>query len=258
MRAAELSPAAPIALFDSGAGGISVLREVRKVLPCEHFFYFGDTANAPYGARSRQEILELVLGHAERLLGFCKALVLACNTATAVAADELRRRYRDRIIVGIEPAVRPAVQSAPHPLVLVLATEVTLAEPRFLQLLADCEGEATILPLAAPGIVPLVEAGRGDSSEMDAYLAGLFADLPQKPDAVVLGCTHFPLAKAAIMRALGGDVRLFDGAAGTARRLGFLLEQQGLLRRSGQTGRVFVTSSQKEALPLYRQLLEEP
>lgn len=247
--------AAPIALLDSGAGGIGVLREVKKLLPREQLLYFGDTKNAPYGERSAPEVMRLTLAAAENLIPHAKALVLACNTATAVAVTELRRRYPHTPIIGMEPALTPALSVGAHPTILVLATEATLRQKKFALLREKCEKSATVLALSAPGIVRLVEAGLADSKEMDAYLRSLLAPLSQRPDAVVLGCTHFPFARAALRRTLG-DVPLFDGAAGAARELRRRLTAEGLLAPHRATGGILLHSSAPTALPLLARLLE--
>ena len=246
--------AAPIALFDSGAGGIGVLREVQKLLPREQLVYFGDSRNAPYGERSAQEVKELVLFHGERLLKNAKALVLACNTATAVAAATLRQRYPGVPIIGMEPALRPAVHSLKNPKVLVLATAATLSQEKYRLLQKKYEKNATVWSIPAPGLVRLVEAGHGDSPQTDAYLRTLLADLPTPPDAVVLGCTHFPFATNALHRVLG-DIPLWDGAAGAAAQLKRVLEQKGLSASTGAVGSTVLNASDPRSLPLFLRLL---
>ncbi|MBE6594719.1 MAG: glutamate racemase [Ruminococcaceae bacterium] len=255
---AKRSPNAPIAVLDSGVGGIGVLREVKRQLPHEHLLYFGDSANAPYGERSRRELITLIDAHAKRLLSKCKALVLACNTATAVAADRLRARYPTTPIIGMEPALKPALAVTPHPRVLVLATETTLREEKF-RALSVRFSTATVLPVPAPGLVRLVEAGLADSAESETYLRQLLAPFADPaPDAAVLGCTHFPFAKGAIRRVLGDAIPLFDGAAGTAGELARRLSAAGLLRPVASPGTVTLTSSDQAALPLYRRLWTQP
>ena len=247
--------AAPIALFDSGAGGIGVLREVKKLLPSEQLTFFGDTANAPYGERPVADIRRLVLYHAARLLESAKALVLACNTATAVAVEELRRLYPRTPIIGMEPALRPATSVKESPTVLVLATAASLHMEKFDHLEEIYAKNATVFKIPAPNIVRLVERGLSDSPEMDAYLDTLLAPFRRDPpDAVVLGCTHFPFASAAILRALGRNVPLFDGAKGTARELARRLAKEGLLAPKGSVGSVTLTASDPRSLPLLASL----
>ena len=229
-----MSNTAPIAVLDSGVGGIGVLRELQKALPGEAFLYFGDCANAPYGEKSPARIREIVLARATRLLCRAKALVLACNTATAVAATELRRKTLLPVI-GMEPAVHPALSVCPHPRVLVLATKATLEGEKFRALARNAGATgATVVPLAAPGIVRLVEAGTLAGAAPRAYLTELLSPFCSiRFDAVVLGCTHFPFLEEELHRALGYPVPFFDGAAGTARETGHRLAAAGLLRSTG-------------------------
>ena len=246
----------PVAVMDSGVGGLCVLREIRELLPCEELLYFGDSAYAPYGEREPRELAAHVLGEAERLLAQSKALVLACNTATALVAEELRLRHPDVPIVGMEPALKPALSVCRKPRVLVLATALTLQEKKFASLLEKCQKNATVMPLSAPQIVKMVEAGAENSPEMQAYLLELLAPYrAPAPDAVVLGCTHFPFVKEQILRALGKDVPVFDGVWGTARQLCRLLAEQGLRNPVPARGAVRLTSSRSGVLPLYARLL---
>lgn len=221
---------APVAVFDSGIGGIGVLRELQKLLPNESFLYFGDRKNAPYGEKTAAALQALVLSHATRLLCRCKALVLACNTATAVAAERLRAEFCEPII-GIEPALAPALCASPAPRILVLATSITLKEEKFAALLARCRGRAEIRTLAAPLLVRFAENGITRGTEVDAYLRTLLAPMHAFcPTAVVLGCTHFPLFQEAIAAAFPYPIRFFDGAYGTAKQTKARLLQAGLLR----------------------------
>ncbi len=247
---------APVAVFDSGAGGIAVLRAIRARLPREELLYYGDSANAPYGEKSVDEVLSLTIEHAERLLTRAKALVLACNTATAVAALELRRRYPEAIIIGMEPALRPALCVAENPSVLVMATEITLREGKFASLVERHEKRCTVFKLPAPEIVRIVESGEENSPRMRAYIGELLAPYRSLSlDAVVLGCTHFCFARTAISSVLSVDVPLFDGIAGTVAQLVRRLDAQGLLSERPMRGTVTMTSSDSRALPLFARLL---
>ncbi|MBQ2854511.1 MAG: glutamate racemase [Oscillospiraceae bacterium] len=220
-----------IAVFDSGLGGISVLRHLLRLMPGERYLYFGDSANAPYGSRSTEEVRDLTLAAAERLLGEkpLKALVLACNTATAAAVRELREKYPELIVIGIEPALKVAADHYPGGRIGVMATEVTLREEKFDTLLHRFDENCTICKIPMPGLVQLVEAGKLDSPEMDVLLRQLLAPHIGKLDAVVLGCTHYPLAAKAISRVLGDGVVLLDGGDGTARETRRRLRNADLL-----------------------------
>ena len=161
-----------IAVFDSGVGGISVLRHLRKALPGERFLYFGDSANAPYGSRPTEEVRALTLAAVRYLLSEypLKALVIACNTATAAAVNDVRAAYPELIVVGIEPALKVAADHFPGGRVGVMATEVTLREEKFDTLLHRFDEDVTICKIPAPGLVELVETGRAHSPETEALL----------------------------------------------------------------------------------------
>lgn len=246
----------PIAVFDSGLGGLSVLRALRRRMPHERFLYFGDSANAPYGSRPTEEIRALTLRHAGRLFeAGAKALVVACNTATSAAIGELRAQYPQRIIVGIEPALKLAVERHPHGCILVMATEATLRERKFSALTERYSGDCTIRRCPCPGLVEFVERGELDSPALDAHLRReLSPFLTPQPDAVVLGCTHYPFLRRAIARAVGASCELLDGADGTARETLRRLTEAGLLRTQGAGG-VELTDSEPAMLPLAERLL---
>lgn len=256
-KSGELS-GAPVAVFDSGIGGICVLRELHRILPCEDLVYFGDGQNAPYGEKPPAEVRALILQHAARLLERAKALVLACNTATALAVSELRRRYPDRLIVGMEPALKPAALVGEHPRVLLLATQTTLQQPKLAALLEKYQKNATVMPLPAPRIVDLVEKGEVNSPALAAYLAELLsAYVAPPPDALVLGCTHFVFARRAILQTLGREIPVFDGVGGTAAELARRLTALGLQNSTPHRGTVTFTSSKPGALPLYSKMFFE-
>lgn len=220
---------APIGVFDSGVGGISVLRELVKILPQEHFIYFGDSANAPYGNRTTEDIRRLTLSAAQELVERgCKALVIACNTATAAAINDLRSAYPDLIIVGIEPALKVAADRFPGGHIGVMATPVTLREEKFTQqLIRFPDAAVSIIPVS--GLVELIEAGKTDAAETETLLRPILEPFIGKLDALVLGCTHYPFAKTAIQKILGEKTVLLDGGEGTARETKRRLESAGLL-----------------------------
>lgn len=217
-----------IAVFDSGVGGISVLRQLRRILPRERFLYYGDSANAPYGIRTMEEVRQLTIAGAEMLLSRnVKALVVACNTATAVAIDELRSRWPDRIIIGIEPALKLAADMFPGGHVGVMATPVTLREEKFSHLLDRCADRCTVTKLPIRGLVELVETDR--LREAEAVLRPVLEPYAGKLDAVVLGCTHYPFASEAISNILGPKTALLHGGEGTAVQTRRRLANAGLL-----------------------------
>ena len=232
-----------IAVFDSGVGGISVLRHLLRYLPGERFLYFGDSANAPYGSRSTEEVRQLTLAAAAKLTSEypVKALVIACNTATAAAVQQVRQQYPDLIVIGIEPALKVAADHFPGGRIGVMATEVTLREEKFDTLVHRFEKECTIAKIPAPGLVQKIESGKTDCEETEALLREILADHIGKLDALVLGCTHYPFAAKVISRILGTDVKLLDGGDGTARETRRRLKKAGLLEEG--SGEVMVINS---------------
>ncbi len=246
----------PIAVFDSGLGGISVLRALRTLMPQESFLYYGDSANAPYGCRTTQEIRALTMLHADRLFaGGAKALVLACNTATSAAVDALRLRYPERIVIGIEPALKPALRSFPNGKIIVMATQATLREEKFAALMESCAADCEIHTCPCPELVEFVERGELTGAAVEAVLRQeLAAALLPPADAVVLGCTHFPFLSGAIRKVVGAQPRFFDGADGTARETKRRLAEAGLLCTEG-SGSVELQNSNPALLPLSQKLL---
>lgn len=225
----------PIAVFDSGMGGISVLRELVRVMPKERFYYYGDSKNAPYGTKTKEEVYRLTSLHVRDFLRQgVKGVCIACNTATSAAVRPLREAYPDLPLVGIEPALKPATSFMEHPKVLVMATPMTIREEKFHNLLKKYGEEADVYPLACPGLMEYVEAGKGGSEEVLQFLKDMLKDYAPggaygPMDAVVTGCTHYPFVADQIEEALGGGTRVFDGANGTAREMRRRLFAAGLL-----------------------------
>ena len=232
-----------IAVFDSGVGGVSVLRELRRLMPGERFYYFGDSANAPYGKKTTAQVRELTLAAGKKLLidRDCKALVVACNTATAAAITDLRAAYPDRIIVGIEPALKLACDRHPGGTIGIMATDVTLREKKLAALMERVKRDCTVLRVQAPGVVELVEAGKCDTPEAVALMEKLLGPYAADLDALVLGCTHYPFMKKAMAQVLGDGVELLDGGEGTARETKRRLAEAGLLHEG--EGELFVENS---------------
>ena len=247
-----------IAVFDSGVGGVSVLRELRRLMPGERFYYFGDSANAPYGRRTTEEVRALTLAAAKKLLVdlSCKALVVACNTATAAAIIELREEYPDRIIVGIEPALKLACDRHPGGTVGIMATDVTLREKKLAALMERVKRDCTVLRVQAPGVVELVEAGKCDTEEAVALMEQLLGPHVGRLDALVLGCTHYPFMKGAMGQVLGEGTELLDGGEGTARETKRRLLEAGLLHEDRGELVVENSSGDPEKIALTHRLLE--
>ncbi|MBE6951730.1 MAG: glutamate racemase [Ruminococcaceae bacterium] len=233
-----------IAVFDSGVGGVSVLRELRALCPQERYYYFGDSANAPYGLKTTEQVRELTLAAGRKLLVDldCKALVVACNTATAAAITDLREQYPDRIIVGIEPALKLACDRNPGGTIGIMATDVTLREKKLAALMERVKRDCTVLRVGAPGAVQLVEAGRADTEEAVELMKEILGPYVGRLNALVLGCTHYPFLRGAMRRVLGDAVELLDGGEGTARETKRRLAEAGLLQEEGD-GELIVENS---------------
>lgn len=250
----------PIGVLDSGVGGISVLRELVALMPNENYIFYGDSRNAPYGTKSLEEVQRLTCEAAEYLVNRgVKALVVACNTATSAAINILRGRYVDIPVIGIEPALKPAVLASVHPRVLVMATPMTLREEKFHQLLEAHRTEAEIISLPCPGLVEFVERGELQGAGLESFLMDLLAEYREHPvDSVVLGCTHYPFVKNTIRKVLGEQVQIFDGGAGTARETRRRLEECGLRSTSAEQGQIWIENSlhAPETVDLSRQLLD--
>lgn len=236
----------PIAVFDSGVGGISVLRELYAFMPNENYIYFGDSANAPYGSKSVSEVLKLSENITDRLIAMdAKAIVIACNTATSVAAAYLRDKYKEFPIIGVEPALKPAVLHKEKSAVAVMATPITLREEKFKKLMASFEDKAEIIPVPCEKLAGMIEKGILSGKELEEYIKELFTPLG-KIDSVVLGCTHYPFIKDSVKKVLG-DVSVFDGGEGTARETMRRLSLEHLLSDNREKGEVlFINSNDSE------------
>lgn len=246
-----------IAVFDSGVGGISVLKDLVALMPGENYLYFGDSANAPYGKKTTEGVRELTLQNANMLFARgAKALVIACNTATSAAIDTLRETFPDKLILGIEPALKPAIQQFPTGNIGIMATDVTLREEKLQRLMAQFD-TAKVVRIAAPGLVELIEAGKADQPEAEDLLRQILAPYAGKLDALVLGCTHYPFVKAPICRILGEKTVLFDGGAGVARQTRRCLEQSGLLHDGEGSVTMENSAGTPRLLELSYQLLEK-
>lgn len=248
-----------IGVFDSGVGGISVLQHLMRELPGEDFRFFGDSANAPYGEKTADEVRALTGAIAERMIeDGAKALVIACNTATSAAAPLLRKKYSQLPIIGVEPALKPAVLAGGTGKILVMATEVTLHLDKFHKLAERWAAPEAVETVACAGLAGRIERGNLDAPDLERLIEDLVGGYRGEVDRVVLGCTHYPFVREQITRVLG-DVRLFDGGVGTARHLRRQLKKNGLLKKDGQ-GSVTLASSidTPEQLALYRRFLSLP
>ncbi|MEE0969082.1 MAG: glutamate racemase [Clostridia bacterium] len=254
----------PIGVFDSGVGGVSVLLELVSLVPNENIIYYGDSKNAPYGEKNTEEVRSLTFSAAEFLLSKgAKAIVVACNTATGAAVRALREKYPLLPIVGIEPAIKPAVIYGEEVIgkkdgtskILVLATPVTISQNKFSSLLSDYTSRAEIIPLPCPHLAELIEKGDTDSDEIRDYLEDLLRPYGDV-DSVVLGCTHYPFVRRQIEAALP-KARIFDGGHGTAKEAVRRIYAAGLQNRCTENGEItFISSKDGETAELYSRFLQ--
>jgi len=223
-----------IGVFDSGVGGLTVLRALRARLPDESFVYLGDTARLPYGTKSRETVVRYSLQCAARLVARdIKALVVACNTASGVAIEALRDRFAPLAVIGVlEPGARAAVSATRNGSIAVIATEGTVQGGAYQRAIAQLRFEVRIVARACPLFVSLAEEGWTDGPIVESivrrYLDDLFAPGPGRPDTLVLGCTHFPVLKDVIARVLGDTVTIVDSASTTTEVVVDLLRAKGL------------------------------
>ena len=250
----------PIGFFDSGLGGISVLRETVRLLPHEDYLYYGDSLNAPYGVRPVSEVQQLCGAAVERLVSRgAKALVIACNTATSAAIAMLREAHPELPVIGTEPAVKPAVERHPGGRILVMATAMTLKEQKFLALREQYGAQAEIIPVPCSGLMEFVEQGILRGGEVEQYLFDKLEPYMKVPvDAIVLGCTHYPFLTGAIRRVVGRSPEIFDSSHGVAQQLERQLSERGLLGGGQAPGRVEFENSldEPEILELSRRLFD--
>ncbi len=209
-----------IAFFDSGIGGLSVLQEALHLMPNEKYIYYADSENAPYGTKSSEEIEQLVFKAVDFLATYpLKALVLACNTATMVVVKKLRAKY-DFPIIGMEPAVKPAIENSPDKMSLVCATELTLKAAKLNELIHTLDAEDRIQKLSLQKLVTFAEKYDFDSPKVKAYLKKQFKNIAWDDfDSIVLGCTHFLFFIPIIQKMIPDHIHLLDGNLGTVRHL---------------------------------------
>lgn len=218
----KLSASAPIAVFDSGMGGISVLKEMTRLMPDEDFIYYGDSRHAPYGTKTLEEVRKLTIDHITYLIKEknAKAVAVACNTATSAAVRILRNMYPELPLVGVEPALKPAVLACEHARVLVMATPMTLREEKFHKLESIYDSRADIYPVPCPGLMEFVERGILSGDQLEAFIHKLLDPYKDRDiTGIVLGCTHYPFLREPIQKIAGPSVTIFDGGYGTAKEL---------------------------------------
>jgi glutamate racemase len=242
----ERSVEKPIAVFDSGVGGISVLKHIHALLPNEELLYVADSKYAPYGNKTPAEIQSRCFEIADFLIAKqAKALVVACNTATAAAIDAMREKY-DLPIIGMEPAVKPAAEASRNGIIGVLATTGTLKSAQFAGLLESYGRNVKVVTQACVGLVECIERGELDAANtkmlIEQYCSPLLAE---GADTIVLGCTHYPFVRHVIEQVVGADVALIDTGAAVAKQLKRQLEEKKLLSANQQIAQVqFWTNSE--------------
>jgi glutamate racemase len=230
----------PIGFFDSGLGGLSVMKKAIEDMPEEEFIYLGDSANAPYGIKENIEIKRLTLKGIEFLIDKgVKAIVVACNTATSVAIEDLRMKYKDIPVIGIEPALKPAVELKRDGKIIIMATNATLKEKKFEKLMGKYAQDNVIVPLPCPGLVEYIENGILEGKEIDDFLRNLLKEhIDSKIGSIVLGCTHYPFVKKAISNIVGDEVAIVDGSKGTSRELKRQLMEMNLVSNRKSRGNI--------------------
>ena len=245
---------APVGVFDSGVGGLSVLGEIERLLPDESLLYVADTGHMPYGEKSPEFIRERCVQVAQFFREQdAKALVLACNTATVAAVSDLRQRYPDWPIVGMEPAVKPAAAATRSGIVGVLATTGTLRSAKFVALLDRFANEVQVITQPCPGLVELIETGDLHSPELRLLLQGYVQPLLAAGcDTLILGCTHYPFLKPLLATLVPADVVLVDTGAAVARQLQRLLSSGALLAKGPARPAQFWTSG---SVDIFRNVL---
>ncbi|MGE5525428.1 MAG: glutamate racemase [Rhodospirillaceae bacterium] len=243
-RSAGEAPVNAIGVFDSGVGGLSVLREIRAAMPAEDLIYLADSGWAPYGDKDEHYVMARAEFAMQRFIELeARAVVIACNTATAVAVDVLRRRYAIPV-VAIEPAVKPAVSVTKSGVIAILATTRTLASVRLRRLIARFSHTAKIILQPCPGLAEQVEFGALGGSRTTALVSRYVTPLLQQgADTLVLGCTHYPFLAPVIRAIAGPDVTILDPAPAVAKQLSRRLQESPpCLRRAGMGTEVFLTT----------------
>lgn len=227
----------PIGFFDSGVGGTSILKEVITLLPFENTIYLSDSKNAPYGQKSKDEIIALCIKNTEFLLAKkCKIIVVACNTATTNAIGFLREKYAIPFI-GIEPAIKPAALITKTKIIGILATKGTLNSSLFEKTSNSISKDITIKETIGKGLVELIEAGKLNSEEINQLLLQYLNPMIKSDiDSLVLGCTHYPYLIPQIRKIVGSKIKIIDSGEAVARQTKAILEKNGLIKKDSKNG----------------------
>ncbi|GMA08244.1 glutamate racemase [Tetragenococcus halophilus subsp. flandriensis] len=248
-----------VGVFDSGVGGISTLSVLNQYFPNENFVFLGDSLNAPYGDKEKSKVIQLSENIVNQLLQFpVKAIVIACNTATSAAKNELCELYPYIPIIGIEPALKKAVDSGSQS-ILVMGTKLTLELEKFNKLLSQYSSNTAIHRLACPGLADLIEQDISDTDAIDQLLEKLLKPfLNEDIDSIVLGCTHYPFVKDRIQKLFDKEINFFTGFTGVAKQLEQQLKDKDALTNRNSRGRIEFFSSKKDndEIQLYKNYFE--
>lgn len=238
----------PIGLFDSGVGGTSIWKEIHQLLPNENTIYLADSKHAPYGVKSKEEIIELSFKNTELLLEKnCKLIVVACNTATTNAIKELRTKY-DVPFIGIEPAIKPAANHSKTNIIGILATKGTLNSDLFHEKVQSYTN-VKIIEQIGDGLVQLIENGNIETPEMKTLLERyLNPMIEQNIDYLVLGCSHYPYLIPEIQKILPQKIKIIDSGEAVAKQTKSILEQKNLMKESKENYQFFYTNSNPTVL----------
>lgn len=245
-----LNTEAPIGVFDSGIGGLTVVKEIIKNLPNENIVYFGDTARVPYGSKSKQT----VIGYSRQIVNFLKTkevktIVIACNTASSLALEELENETDIPIIGVVKPGVRAALKRSRNKRIGVVATMSTIGSGLYPRLLKEADGSIQVFSQACPLLCPLVEEGWLDDEITDSVIRRYIRDLiGNNIDTLILGCTHYPLLIQAFRKIVGDQIQLVNPAYETALSLKTLLEENGLCSNNQKAVYSFYSSDEPDRL----------
>lgn len=248
-----------IGIFDSGMGGISVLADIIKYLPNERYIYYGDSGNAPYGIKTPEEVKKLCIDICDFFISEgVKAIVVACNTATSAAIKDLREKYSIPVI-GMEPALKPAVTLESDGKIVVMATHMTLKEKKFNSLMEKYGKQREIIKLPCPKLVEIIEDGILEGQVARDSISECFNGINiHEVSSIVLGCTHYIFLKDYIKKFAGDNVNIIDGNEGTARHLKNILEKKGLLKNSTEEEillDIYNSKNNEEIIKLSKKLL---
>ncbi len=233
-----------IGVFDSGMGGVTVLADLVEAMPCENYIFYGDSINAPYGIKSQNDIIALTDKAVEDLIDRgAKVVVVACNTATSAAINYLRDKYPIPII-GMEPAIKPALKDNVGGHIAVMATPMTLKLDKFNSLIDRLKGKGKVLKISSPKLVTLVEKGVISGNEIESYIMEIFSDYDaEKMESIVLGCTHFLYLKRVLMNIFGEGIKIYDGNIGTVNRVKQILMEKSLVTDNQTKGSIRIENS---------------